>query len=291
MSTYYQISCNNIGCTHLNDITKTHCAGCGLPLPGTINTRRATIPAEIEALDNRYTDAKNFANSNNLDKELALLETEVTINGKAVINTSIDFLWKWLVQRTSSYDSYKRQLLDGTRSKAKYEDDNKRTVADSLLFGSEIDIIYSALTTDETGLSSYGHATIILKTKPIEKRTSSLETNSYFFFEWAKKNGWTVFDPLPAGYMAVWSSNSKLAVAKLTKSLKSGISGTEIAKLILTSKGDRSTDIFIELYIYGEIASSVIEKIKIPATLKTSLDPKSKLRLKEIEKKVAIEYF
>ncbi len=287
----YQIPCNKNGCHHLNDITKSVCGSCGLPLDGTINMRRATIPSEITALDKRYNDATIFVQTQNLGSELKALESEVINHGKAVINTNLDFLWQWLINQSADYTSYRRQIINRSRPKALYEDDNRRVITDSALFGSEIDIIYAALSTDETGLNSYGGVTIILKTKSIESRTSALETNSYLFLDSARSNGWALFQPLPAGFMAVWPDNFKLAAAKLAKSLKPGISGTEIARLILTSTNDRKTDVFIELFVYGEIVSTVIEKIKIPSALKTSLNAKARLRLNELEKKVKIDYY
>lgn len=291
MSAYYEIPCEN--CAHLNDINDNVCSSCGRDIDGPVNIRRAKIKPETESLEKRYVDAKNFARINSLELELTFLEREVITNGKAVINTNanINFLWEWLVKQSVAYNSYKRQIVDNSRKKAKYQDDLKRSITDSILFGSEIDVIYSALSIDETGLASYGDITIILKTTSIERRTSSLETNSYLFLEWARSRGWTDDKPLPPGYMSVWHNSFKLAAAKLAKSLKSGISIPEIARLILTSTKDRNTDGFIELYIYGKIVATVIEKIKIPAGLKTSLNAWSRLRLNDLEKRIKIEYF
>ena len=289
MSAYYEIPCTN--CTHQNDINNAVCSSCGIPMGGTINIRRATIPSEIDALEIRFKEATDLARSDNLGLELKVLETEITVNGKAVINTTIGFLWEWLFKKSADYKSYKRQVIDSSRPKAKYQDDIKRSITDSILFGSEIDIIYSALSIDESGLDSYGDATIVLKTNSIESRTSALEANSYLFLDWAKNNGWTVDKPLPPGFMSVWHTMFKMAAAKLSKFLKKGISDPEIARLILTSTVDRKTDIFIELYIYGKIVSSVIEKIKIPVALKTSSIAKLRLQLNDLEKEVKIEYY
>lgn len=178
-------------------------------------------------------------------------------------------------------------MLSNERPKAKFEDDVNRSIVDAALFGSESDIIYAALSVNEDGLSSYGETTVVLKVPPVEKRTSALETNSFFFIKWVIENGWTFGNPLPAGYMTVWDEKHRLATVKLAKNLKKGITADEIAKIIITSKGDRASDSFIELYIYGKIIPSVIEKVKLPVGLKKS----NTRQVNELERKYSIEYY
>jgi hypothetical protein len=285
--TIYECDCNN--CGHVNDINNAQCDNCGLQLPGTINTRRASIRSEVLALDQKYSAAITGLKANGLEKETNELVHEINTNGKAIINTNIDFLWEWLVKGSGSYVGYKRLVINNSRPKAKFENDVKRTLHDSILFGSA-DLIYSALTIDEQGLTSYGEATIILKIPSIQNRTSALETNSYFFVEEAVKLGWTIDKPLPAGFMSTWFTKDKLGVSKLEKRLKKGMQKDEMARLILTSYGNRSTDEFIELYIFGKIVETTIEKIKIPSSVKTSSDYRERLKLSEIGKKFNIEY-
>lgn len=284
----YECECEK--CGHINDINDSHCNVCGIQLSGTINTRRASINSEILALDKRYSNAIANLNLNDLIDETHELITEINNNGKAVINTPIDFLWDWLIKGHTAYLSYRRQIIDNSRPKAKFENDVKRTLHDSILFGSS-DIVYSALTTDNYGLISYGEATLILKTPSIQNRTSALETNSYFFIEQAAKKGWTFDQPLPTGYMSTWFTKDKLCVAKLEKRLKKGLNKREISRLILTSHGDRSTDEFVELHIFGKIVESAIDIIRIPMSIKTSSNPLRRIRLNELEKKFIVEYY
>ena len=260
-------------------------------LPGTINTRRASISNEVTALEQRYSIAIKNLSSSGLISEVNALIYEVNNNGKAIINTSIDFLWEWLVKGNNGYESYRRQIINNSRPKAKFENDVKRALHDSILFGSTNDIIYSALTIDDQGLISYGEATIFLKIPSIKNRTSALETNSYFFVEEAVKIGWTFDKPLPPGFMSTWFTKDKLGVSKLEKKLKKGMKKVELARLILNSHGNRSTDEFIELYIFGKIIESTLEKIRIPFSTKTSADLKKRLKLSELEKKFTIEYY
>lgn len=244
------------------------------------------MPTEELALEKRYREAMAGITHDGLEKEHQLLESAIIMSGRAVINTSFDFLFKWL-KENKAYKSYRRLVLSNERSKAKFEDDVNRSVADSALFGSEADIIYAALSVNEQGLSSYGETTVVLRVSPIEGRVSALETNSFFFLELMTRNGWIFGNPLPAGYMAGWDKKHWLATAKLAKDLKKGITVEEIGKIVLTSIGDRSTDSFIELYIYGKIIPSVIEKIKLPIALKKS----NTRRVNELEKKYHIEYY
>ncbi len=289
MSNYYQIKCTH--CSFENDITAKACSSCGSDIPGTINVRRASVPAEVEALELRYNEAKASLLTAGLENEGDYLADTVKSIGKAVINTQFNFLWEWLVRNTFSYQSYRRQLINGARIKAAFEHDVNRTFADTALFGSEIDIIYAALSINESGVMSYGDITVLLKTPSIEKRTSALERNSFPFIDDVMKKGWVFRKPLPAGYMCIWATNHKLAVAKLHTFLKKALNLDDLSGLILRSTGDRATDEFIELYIYGKIAASVIEKIRIPSSITGTFNAKDKLRLKELKSKFNVEEY
>lgn len=286
---YYECNCEK--CGHPNDINNSHCNDCGNQLRGTVNTRRASIKSEVEELDKRYDDAINYLRLNGLSDEANVLIDEVNSKGKAVINTKIEFLWEWLVKGSGSYNGYRRLRINNSRPKADFENDVKRALHDSILFGSENDMVYSALSIDEQGLISYGEATLILRIPSIENRTSALETNSYFFIEEASKKGWTINNPLPPGFMSTWFTKYKLSLSKLAKKLKKGIKKDEMARLILTSYGNRSNDEFIELHIFGKIVNTTLEKIKIPSSTKASTDYIKRLRLAELEKKYIIEYY
>lgn len=289
MSSYYQITCSH--CSNPNDINEVVCSSCGLPIPDTINVRRASLPQELLSLEKRYTDAKEYLSRNNLIAEGNELENSVRANGKAVINTQFSFLWEWLIRNKFAYESYRRQLINSARMKAKFDDDKNRSMADTILFGSAIDIIYSALSINETGVMSYGEITIILNTKAIEKRTSALEKNSFFFIDDISKKGWLWNTPLPPGYMAVWSDLFKLSLSKLCLTLKKSLTHDDFARLILSSSGSRATDEFIELYIYGNIVASAINKINIPLTVVNKFSTKEQLQLKELQSKYNVECY
>lgn len=290
MASYYQTKCSS--CYTPNDINEKVCSICGTTYPSSINVRRASLENEKLALDKRYVDSKNYLFNTNLVKEGIDFESLVKKEGKAVINTQFDFLWELLIRNKFEYKSYRRQLIDGERlKKAVFENDNNRSLADSALFGSENDIIYAALSIDEEGVISYGDITLILKNSNIEKRTSALEKNSFFFLDEITKLGWVWNSPLPAGHMAVWADIFKLSLAKLHLLLYSGISLKDMARLILKSDGDRKNDEIIELYIYGKIIALNIEKIRIPNTLIAGFQKKQKLQLVYLQKNFNIECY
>jgi len=289
MDTYYQIECSN--CHFFNDITEYTCNHCGTPLPDTINVRRASLPIEVNALEIRYKNAREYLKTNALTSSEYYIQDEIKNRGKGVINTHSDFLWEWLFYNRTSYQSYRRQLINNQRLKAKFKNDCRRSIIDSILFGSDSDIIYAALSVNEAGLISYGEITIILKTYAIERRTSSLERNSYQFIDDCEANGWTLSQPIPPGYMSTWPNICKLLLAKLHKKVKKDLNLDEFASLILNSTGDRASDEFVELYIWGKIIGSAIEKIKIPVTLADKYRPKEKAMLKELQLRYDIEIY
>jgi hypothetical protein len=289
MASYYQIDCAD--CSTPNDINEIVCSACGTIIPDTINVRLASLEVEKLALEKRYIDAKKYLTNKNLTKEGIDFEIVIKADGKALINTQFDFLWKWLVKDKFEYKSYRRQLIDGARLKAQFENDKNRSTADSILFGSEIDIIYGALSIDEEGVISYGDIALILKNSSIKKRTSALEKNSFFFLDDITKKGWTWNTPIPNGYMAVWADIFKLSLSKLHVHLQSGISVKDMARLILKSDGDRKNDEIIELYIYGKIVALNIEKIRIPNLSIAGFSPRQKLQLIELQSKHKVECY
>lgn len=289
MANYYEDACPS--CTGMNDITELVCNHCGITIPTPINVRRASLPQEKQELEKRYTSAQSHLASNGLTTEGINLENAIKTNGKAVLNTQFHFLIEWLVENKAAYESYRRQVFTGARMKARFENDGNRSKADSILFGSEINIIYAALSVDESGVMSYGDVTVVLNTGSVEKRSSALERNSFPFIDDATAKGWTWKQPLPCGFMAVWPDFFKLSLSKLYLHLHSGISFSQLAKLVLDSAGTRAGDEFIELYIYGKIVASTVEKIKIPITLTTGLNPKQKLKLEELKRKYKVEIY
>ncbi len=291
MSAVYQIKCNHGPCTMANDINNVVCDGCGKPIAEPITIRRASIESEIDALSKRYADAISFLSSNSLTSEGKDLEQVVINDGRAVINSPFDYVYAWLTNSTKEYTSYKRQILNNDRKQALFDNDKNRCTVDAILFGSHIDIVYAALTIDDSGVISYGDTYLFLKPALVESRTSCLERNSFFFVTDIEAKGWRWNQPIPPGYMSTWQSKEKLTIAKVHKQLFTSIAKSDMAKLVLHSDGDRTKDEFIELFISGNISQHVIERIRFPNAKVTVLSPLQLIRLDELKKKYTVEFY
>ena len=288
---YYEIACKNRKCKFLNDIAETLCSKCGRTITDTPNVKRAKLISEQLALKQRYKDAKCLVDSKGLNTELQKFELCVLNEGKAIINIDFNFLWKWLITGGVEYKSYQRQIYEGLRKKAKWAYDVKRCIVDACLFGSDIEVIYSALSINETGLTTYGQISVIMDTKSIEMRTSCLEENSFNFIKAVLGAGYDLDSPLPAGKFAPWQKRHQLATIKCHKKFYSNMTVGEVQRLILRTGDDRSTDDFIELYIYGKIVKDTVEKIRISSVTISQLDSKQKIQLEELANHFKVEIY
>lgn len=284
----YELECK--ACGYKNDIVKNSCEQCGTASSHTPNVRRAIIPDELNTLSAYYKIAKSNLKMRKLTAEGIFFEHEVQNKGKAVININFSFLWQWLMHG-HEYMGYRRLVFDGVRQKAKFIDDITRSIADAILFGSEIDIVYAALTLDGRGLTSYGPISVILQTKLIEKRTSMLDRNSYDFIRDAMANGWKLGDSLPAGHLSDWKNRKKLALIKCEPNIVKGLTDQQAARLVLYSEGQRNTDQFLELYVNGKLINSVVESINFPVSLLKELSEEEQDQYDELKRRfVVIEY-
>ena len=249
------------------------------------------VPAELSALKIRYQAAKKALAAKKLSAVGSQLEKAIKEQGKAIISTSFDFLWEWLILGTVAYESYRRQLINGARKRAAFANDVRRSSVDSYLFGSEPDIVYAALSVNERGLSSYGNVTAVLRSKSIADRTVALEMNSFDFTTMAASNGWSVEKPLPAGYLSSWNEKHKLGLIKNKGVMEKPLEHNILCDLVLHSEGNRATDRFIELYIFGRIIAAAVEKITLPLAFVSGLDALSLARLAELKRKFTIEEY
>jgi hypothetical protein len=274
-------------CGQENDIADPKCLDCGRINVNPLNVRRAII--DETGLDARFNNAFTHAKTYDFEIEFNEFTSYTKQNGKAVINTNIDFLWQWLLENRTEYLSYRRQIINNFRAKAAFENDNKRATVDSVLYGSENDFIYSALSTDETGVVSYGETLIILKNTSIEFRTSAFEENSYYFVNKLTDKGWKFGERIPSGYFSIWNQKHKLAGAKYFNLINKGDSIEQFNRIILTSTGDRQNDHFIELHIDGKITAANVEKIVIPQKTVSKFTRFQILRFESLKKRYLIQ--
>jgi hypothetical protein len=134
-----------------------------------------------------------------------------------------------------------------------------------MIFGGyAAEIRYAALSLDGRGLKSFGSYAIKLREVTIIERATLLEDNSYQFI-W--KHNIQPREDIPPGYKATWRERHKLAVAKLAGQISSGTTEQEHSKILLFSEGDRATDEFIEVHIYGRFDNKAIESVKGISTI------------------------
>lgn len=242
------------------------CPTCGHYM-GPPNVREIETQEEIEALQARYektfVDAQSNGSYGVLNKFNDAMKKTC-----AVMAVDFDYLKHLLTKDNALYSTYSLQVGGQTRKPASAKDDRHRRVVDAIIFGAYgKEIRYAALSLNDTGVRSYGAYTMKLKEVAIAERTTLLEDNSYLF---VKKHDMRPEDSIPKGYRALWRDRHKLAVAKLCQRIAPQTSENEFAKILLFSEGNRSTDEFVEVYIYGSFDNKAVDSVsgKFTATKK-----------------------
>jgi hypothetical protein len=250
-----------------SQINLTDCEFCGNDL-GAPNVNIVSTEDEFNALHKRYNDSKEYCSINGTQDVLNLFEKSFNSNAKAIINVNLKTLDAWIV-KSAAYQSYHRAVEEGKRTIANLDDDRKRTIIDSFLYGTYgRDICYATLTLNDVGLESYGNCRVILNDNSIKSRSSTLEENSYNFVATHKINLET--PEIPLGYRSTWHEKLKLAVAKLHKKLSTANVEKDFIPMVLTNSGDRKNDDFIEVHIYKNLTTFAISSIFIPVPKKST---------------------
>jgi hypothetical protein len=227
---------------------------------GAPNVRGADRPEELQALEERYREAYKTATDGNY---LPVLEEfdEALKRAHAVINVDLKFLHHFTTGERNLYATYERAVEGRIRKPALLESDRERRKVGGALFGSYAhDISYAALSLDGQGSQSYGAYAIKLRDVAIRSRATVLENNSYDFMQ--KHELFRREKRPPLGYVASWHNKHKLAVAKLAEFLTPATREDDFPQLLLSSAGDRATDEFIEVHIYGTFDLNAIESVK-----------------------------
>jgi hypothetical protein len=238
--------------------TEERCPTCGFNV-GPPNIRAAARPEEEEALEKRYQSALELAVKNDCLSIVQRFQQSVK-QSSAVLNVNLNFLHFFVTSESSLYTNYEGGVRGGLRKPASLYDDLERRGVTGTLFGSYADrIIYAALSMDGSGLDSYGHYAIKLREVAVENRATILENNSYTF---RKKHNIQPGDRGPLGCIATWANKDKLAVAKTAEYIKRNTREVDFPRLLLSSTGDRKTDEFMEVQIYGTFDLNALESVK-----------------------------
>ena len=137
--------------------------------------------AEQRALYRRYEQARDRAEARGCAELFSKLE-QVAARSKAVVTVGSHFAYHFLNSEKEVYSPY--GLLVGAMVRAPYslQADRQRRVVESWLFGQYADqIVYASLSSDGTGLASYGLVHMTLDERTIAHRASVLEENSVTF--------------------------------------------------------------------------------------------------------------
>jgi hypothetical protein len=108
-----------------------------------------------------------------------------------------------------------------------------------------------------------------LRDVAVAKRASLLEENSYSFVQHHKLS---IGIPIPAGYRSTWAERAKLAVAKMADFIEVGMNEVNFQNLLLVDTGNRATDSFIEVHIFGTFDREAIDTVSGPKLQKRSRD-------------------
>lgn len=226
---------------------------------GPPNVRIASQFEEVQALEDRYQSALRLAEANGCLSLVEEFEREVK-RSSAVINVDLDFLLLFSRDPRGLYASYERGVEGGMRRPAAPINDQERRAVGALVFGGHSrEIIYAALSLDGSGPHSYGPYALNLWDVAIRSRATVLERNSYDF---VKQHDLKPGVGRPPGYLATWENRHKLAVAKLAQFITLATQASDFPKLLLSSTGDRTTDEFIEVHIYGTFNLNAVESVK-----------------------------
>jgi hypothetical protein len=231
--------------------------------------RSAAKDDQVNALEQRYLAA--IAQSKIDGTERSVLEFNVDMKSScAVVNVDLPFLYQFITDDRTIYTNYDLSVRGQARKSAKGRADRHRRTIEAMLFGGYADQIrYAALSLDAAGLISYGPYAMRLREVSIAERASLLEDNSYDFIPKHKMNPG---EDVPLGFVSTWKERHKLAVAKLSRRVSAGTTRAEHSTILLSGKGDRHTDDYIEVHIYGGFDNKAIESVKGSSSVKSKYD-------------------
>jgi hypothetical protein len=238
--------------------TQEKCSTCG-EYAGPPNVRASDQDWEVEALESRYLAAIDEARASGRQREIMSFGADMKLTF-AVVNVDLAFLHQFLTNDNLTYTNYDLSIKGEARRPAKEQDDRHRKSVGAMLFGSYAEEIrYAALSLDGAGLTSWGPYALQLKEIAVADRASLLEDNSYNF---VAKHKLRPGGQIPAGYVTGWQNRHKLAVAKLGGQVSAGTTEAAHPRILLVSTGNRHTDDFIEVHIYGGFDNKAIESVK-----------------------------
>ena len=249
-----------------------NCPNCSFELPtyvkecpvcytdvGCPNVRASKAKEEIDALNQRFDDARISTKARNCENLLLDFGTAV-LQSKAVISRSIGYVKELISSDNKLYNTFYQQIQSGSRLPEDNRWDRGRPAVDGTLFpyyGEKI--IFAALSLNNFGLKSYGDYSIVLKEETIINRATVFEENSFIFCQ--ERHKIVVGNPIPLGYRTTWTQRNILAMAKLHSKFDPSTTPDAFPTILMTQDQNSKEEDFIEVHIYGPIHSKSIERI------------------------------
>ncbi len=179
----------------------------------------------------------------------------------AVVTVPVGLAWEIVTNSHHLYAPYAQQVRAGSRAPAEPANDRRRTAVEALLYGTYGgQIVYGVLSGDGKGPISYGSVHLEMEEKTIAYRATILEDNSYFFVQ---RHDASPSQPLAEGHLAPWERRGQLAVCKLLPALHKETNEQEFGSLLCRSSGDRQTDSFLEVHIFGTFNYQAVGQVTI----------------------------
>jgi len=234
------------------------CQVCGAHA-GYPNVRAAQMPQELLGLDLRYDDAKAAAAATGCESVLNDFEAALG-QSFAVLVRSLDQVLTLAKSDNALMATFALMVAGGARLPEDNEFDRARQAVDALMFPSyHPEIRFASLSLDGRGAgANYGAYTMVLREAHIELRASAFEENS---FEFCRRHGQQVTQPIPRGYRADWPGRRRLAVAKLAGRIKPDVTEDDFPAILVEEDPVSNGVEFVEIHIYGPISRRNIEKV------------------------------
>ncbi len=254
---------DNICPTCSNPLTweKDTCLSCGTYV-GAPNVREVTL--EQDKLLDRYEKKVEECKARGCFDEVSAFTDRIINDSEAVINLWPEFLAQFLNGDKSIYSTYTLQTDAETRKAADRSNDKERRGTEGTLFGQYgPHIRYAALSLDGgEGLVSYGSCSVSLRQQLCLNTATLMEENSYTFL---RRYRLLPGDPIPEARRAVWQDRHYLVTAKLADKIDKSTTDSQFTELLLFSEGDRATDEFIEVHVYGPFSKEAFVAAVIPS--------------------------
>lgn len=235
-------------------ISADRCPHCARPslFP---NVEMAKDPAEVAALDARYTAAMTDAASNGTTSIAAELELETRTRSRVAISRDSSEVYRLAQGDNQLYATYYNLTEAGARVPSDSNWDSKRLLADIKMFPYyHGEVRFGALTLDDEGILHYGDCHLIMKTAMIDFRTTVFTENTAAFVSAHK--------PVPKGHRATWAQRGRLAVAKLVSDLTSLTKTADLPAILKRNrKTSRGKDLFLEAHLYGSVSIRTVERV------------------------------